>query len=174
MYAIPYVFISKFDPDVPPSDKTNPFRYAYIGVGHPTVPNLTIRPYFKNPHSLNGIIYDDCKRFVPCQGTVFGFLSDLSRSLKRKVQRGDLEKGYGRLTELFSDMYLFCELPVGKTLMENTRVKFVDVQNYSADFPDEKSQRREAPVKPKLSYIGDMENVAAASTKKWLDVLKKY
>jgi len=163
MYSIPYVFISLFDPDVLVKKEENSFRYAFIGVGHPDVNHLIIRPYLKNMCGLVGNIYTDSKRFVPFQGTLTGFVNELSMKLKTKIERKDLTKGFGTLPQLFGDMHLFCQLPVGRTLKANSVVKFADVQAISSDFPEDEKEIRKSTTKLNLSYISDMRSVTLKS-----------
>ncbi|AYV84468.1 MAG: hypothetical protein Hyperionvirus26_23 [Hyperionvirus sp.] len=172
MYTIPYVFISLTDPDQPQHHTKNIFPYSFIGVGHPNIPYLIIRPYLKNMNSLEGMQYANCKGFVPFNGTFHGFLSELSYTLKVKIERKDLVKEHGTLTELFENMHLYSQLPTVKSLAAKARVEFLDVQNFSSDFPHEKKERRDSPIKPKIAYLNEMIKVTDQIMEKYFSSYK--
>lgn len=162
-----YVFITSYDPDILATKEENSFRFALVGLGKYNLPYLIIRPYFKSIINIEGPVYQDSKIFTPFQGTVSTFLNELSFNCKEKIERKDLVKQWGKLPDLFENMYLCCQVPLARTIKRKANLVFKDLQSFSSDFAHEKKERQESPIKPDLKYIARMMTRSLKLTDKY-------
>lgn len=162
----PYVFISKTDP-TDPNEKKDLFQYSMIGVGHPSIPWLDIRPFCKykriaqNNKFMNSELLLCCHKYevggynIPYNGTLHAFLNEFSINFDREIKMEHLKKYYGKLTDVFLGFHLSIQLPSVECLDGTKKLTHVYVQSYTGNRFERKKVTRSLERCEKHHYISE-------------------